>query len=114
MKYLKTCFITFIGIIICISVLSTLYYYKIINNNTFNVLKILLLIIIFNINGYKIERISNNKRNNIIVSFIISLVLLIINICFAKISYKLFIYLIIIISSNLLGSFMFIKRKKRS
>ena len=75
MKYLKTCLISFIVIIICISVLS---------------------------------------RNNIIISFIISLVLIIINICFSKISYKLFIYLTIIISSNLLGSFIFIKRKKRS
>lgn len=115
MKYLKICFLTCVKLIIFITILSVLYYYDIINNRIFNIFKIVLFIIIFIINGYKLERISSRKYyNNIIFCSFISLTLILINLVYSKISFRLLIYILIIISSNFLGSFMFKKRKKRS
>ena len=115
MRYLKICLFSFINLIIFITVLSILYYYNIINNNFFNIIKIVLFITIFIINGYKIESISNKKYySNFVFCLCLSLIFTLINLIYAKISFKLLIYIVIIISSNFLGSFMFIKRKKRS
>lgn len=112
MNYLKTISLTIISLLIGITVLSILFYYDIIKENIFNILRILLIMIIFIINGYKIEKISTKKRVNILFSITIAIIFLLINIIFSNISLKLLIYIIIIILSNFLGSFIYRKRKK--
>lgn len=112
MNYLKTISLTIISLLIGITVLSILFYYDIIKENIFNILRILLIMIIFIINGYKIEKISTKKRANILFSITIAIILLLVNIIFSNISLKLLIYIIIIILSNFLGSFIYRKRKK--
>ena len=112
MNYLKTISLTIISLLIGITVLSILFYYDIIKENIFNILRILLIMITFIINGYKIEKISTKKRANILYSITIAIILLLVNIIFSNISLKLLIYIIIIILSNFLGSFIYRKRKK--
>ena len=56
MNYLKTISLTIISLLIGITVLSILFYYDIIKENLFNILRILLIMIIFIINGYKTEK----------------------------------------------------------
>ena len=113
MKLLKTWIITLINITIFISLISILYYYNIINTNLYNVLKIIFLIIIFIINGYKTEKNSKQKiKTNAYICFIISLLLILINIIFSKITFKLVIYIIILIISNIFGGIIY--RKKRN
>lgn len=115
MKYLKICLISFIEIILSISILSILYYYDMLNSNMFNIFKITLFIIIFSINGYKIEKRSKKNYYNIFIfCFIISTILLLVNFCCYKITFRLFIYILLIICSNIFGSIIYKKRKKRN
>lgn len=115
MKYLKVCLLSFIGIILCISILSILYYYNIIGKNIFNFFKIILFIIIFSINGYKIEKISNRKYYGILIfNIVTSIILLFVNYFSYKITFRLFIYLLLIICSNIFGGFIYRKKRKRS
>ena len=113
MKLLKTWIISLLNITIFISFISVLYYYNIINTNLYNVLKIISLIIIFILNGYKTEKNSKKKiKTNAYICFIISLLLILINIIFSKITFKLTIYIIILIISNIFGGIIY--RKKRN
>lgn len=112
MKLLKAIGYTLIYIILSISVISVLNYYNIINNNLFKIMKVLFLIIIFIINGYKISKISKIKNFVLLFCFILSLLLISINIICSKFDYKILIYITIICFSNLLGSFIYKKKKK--
>lgn len=113
MNYIKILLKNFLLIIISISLLSIIYYYGFLDKNTFNILKIIILIIIFIINGFKIEKISKNKfKYNIIISISLFIFLIIFNLLFSKISFKLIIYILIIVTSNLLGGFSCRKKKR--
>ena len=112
MKLLKTIGYTLFNIILSISIISILNYYNIINNNIFKIMKILILIIIFIINGYKISKISKIKNFVLLFCLILSLFLICTNLIFSKLDYKILIYITIICFSNLLGSFIYKKKKK--
>lgn len=113
MKLLKVITYTFISIIISISIMSIFNYYNIINKDLFNISKILILIIIFIINGYKIKKLYNKQYYPLLFSIILCLVLLSICFIFSKFNYKYLIYLLIIFISNMFGSFIY-KKKKRN
>ena len=113
MKLFKVIIYSFISIIISISILSVFNYYNIISKDVFNIIKILLLIVIFIINGYKIRRISKNKRCLLYFSFLLSILLIGINLIYSRFNYRVLIYVSIILLSNLLGGFIY-KRKKKN
>lgn len=112
MKYIKIFLFTIINSIIFISLLSVLNYYDLINLNLYTISKLIILMIIFIINGYLFEKCSYKKFiSNIFISLFIIFFLLLFNFIFYKVSYRLFIYILIIVLSNFLGGFIFRKKK---
>ena len=113
MKCLKIILFSFIKILVFSIILSIMGFYNFFENNFLNIFLIIGLIIIFIINGYNLEGISNKHYfyTGVFLSCF-SVFLILINIIFSNLSYRLFIYLLIIIFSNLLGCFIKIKKRK--
>ena len=112
MKYLKTLLITIISIIIAVIFLSSMYYYNIISKSVFQISEIIMIMLLFLKNGFSIEKKSNRKYFiNIVISILLCVMILLTNIINQSITYRLLIYVLIIVLSNLLGGFVFRKKK---
>lgn len=110
MNYIKIISKFIILLLIGIIILSSLYYFDIINNSLYKIIKISFLIIMFSINGYSLLKISKGNNKNILFLIILISLLLVLNLIFNKLSYNLFIYLLIIVFSYILGCFIYKKK----
>ena len=115
-KYGLRLIYTIILIIILIGILTIFYYYDLINTNTYDVLKLILLLISIFLNSFILGKNVKEKGylEGIKFGLIIIILLLIPTIIMKQLKIKLIIYYSMIISTSILGSIMGINKKKIS
>lgn len=114
MSNIKSLIINFIKItiseLISLIILTTLYYFNILNPTIYNLFKYLFFIIILLSNSIIISK--SSKKDNIILSFIITISFLLITIISKKFTLKKMIYYFIIITTLLSGNILTNPNKK--
>ena len=115
-KYGLRLIYTIILIIILIGILTIFYYYDLINTSTYNVLKLIILLISIFLNSFILGKNVKEKGylEGIKFGLIIIILLLIPTIIMKQLNIKLIIYYSMIISTSILGSIMGINKKKIS
>lgn len=115
-KYGLRLIYTIILIIILIGILTIFYYYDLINTSTYNVLKLIILLISIFLNSFILGKNVKEKGylEGIKFGLIIIILLLIPTIIMKQLKIKLIIYYSMIISTSILGSIMGINKKKIS
>lgn len=117
MTYLKRTLITILAIIISLSLVTTLYYFDLINTSVYKYLKLFTLLINILINSYILGKVASSKgyleglKNGFIF---IGLFLVISLILRLKLPLKSILYYFIILLTSTLGSMVGISRKKKS
>ena len=115
MKYLKTLLFEFIILVIPTFVITILYYFNIISNNTNNILKILIFLITFFASGIYIGKFSNKKYylEGIKLSLINIILFLILSLIFKyDFNFKQILYYLIILIITTIGSITMGNKKK--
>lgn len=105
MKYGKYLLYLIITMLISIFILTVIYYYNLIDDNTFKFLKLMSLLLSIFIYSFCLGK--DNKKKGLITGIIFSLIivtlLLISTIIISKFQIRLLLYYIMIISSSCLG-----------
>ena len=111
-NYLKSFLYFFIPFITLLFIITILYYFNIINNNTMKYLKIIVVILSTFLGGFKIGKLSTNKGylNGIILSLIIIFIFFMISIFTKSLKINLLIYYLIIIIITTLGAMLGINK----
>ena len=114
-KYSKTIFLNILEILIFLFILTILYYYNIINNKTYQILKLITLLLSIFINSYLLKTKSKTKSyiDGIKYGIIFIILIFIPTIILSKISNKLLIYYPLILSTSTLASMMKYKKNKQ-
>ena len=112
MSYIKIFVLSTIEIIISVFILSILYYYDLISNNTFKVLEILFLLIIVFFNSNLLCKKLNIKRivNGIVFVLPYISISIISSLITKSFQLRLFIYYLILIFISILGSYFYNKK----
>lgn len=116
-KYGLRVLYTFLIIIISLLLINTLYYFNIINNSVYKVLKIIPIIISIFINAYILGKNAEQKGylEGLKLSIIIILVFFILTLITKQpIKLKVILYYLIISITSILGSMIGINKKKDS
>ena len=113
-KYLIHLLTTILSIIITLLLLTTLYYFNIINESTYNILKIVILLISIFFNSLLLGRKAKNKGylEGIKLSLILIVLFLIPTVILSNFNIKVLIYYLIMILTSSLGSMIGINMKK--
>lgn len=103
-----------ISIIVMLGILALFYYYDFINNSTYNILKLVMLLLSIFINSFLLGNkvIEKGYLEGIKFGIIVIILLLIPTIIMKKLQVKLFIYYAMIIITSVLGSMIGISKKK--
>lgn len=112
-KYLFSILITFISIIFTLLFTTTLYYFNLINHTTYNILKIILLLLSLFINSFILGKKSTKKGylEGIKLSLPIIIFSLIISLITKKFKLTILIYYLIILITSIFGSIVGINKK---
>ena len=114
-KYLIQTLITVISTILLTTLITTLYYFNIINPTTYNILKIVIILLTLFINSLILGQKSKQKGylEGIKFSSIIVIMFIILTLILTKsFNIKYLIYYLIIIITSILGSMIGISLKK--
>ena len=113
-KYLIHLGTTIISILILLLLLTTLYYFNIINETTYNILKIIILLISIFFNCLFLGKKAKNKGylEGIKLSLILIVISLIPTIILSKFTLPILIYYVIILITGALGSMIGINMNK--
>ena len=111
-KYSKTIFYNIIELLIVLFLFTILYYFNIINNKTYEILKLITLLLSIFINSYLLGKKTKNKKYIEGIKYGILLIVLIFipTIILSKINNRLLIYYPLILTTSTFGS-MFSKIK---
>ncbi len=115
-KYGLRLFYTFLSIMISLLIITSLYYFNLINNNTYKVFKIIAITISLFINSYVLGKKAQNKgyleglKLSIIIIIIFFLTTLITK---QPVKLSIIIYYLIISITCIFGSMVGISRKKQ-
>ena len=119
MTYIKTyglrIIYIFIFIILSLILTTTLYYFNIINNQTYKILKIIICLLSVFINSYILGKNTLKKGylEGLKLSLIIIPILFIITIISKKtLKFRIILYYLIILITSIFGSMLGINRKK--
>lgn len=113
-KYGKRLAWTILSLIICLAIITTLYYFNIISSNTFKILQIITLLIIILINSFILGKSSDKKGFLegikfggllVILFFILSLITK------SPLKLKFLLYDLIIIITSILGATIGINKR---
>ena len=113
-KYLIFLSTTTISIIILLFLLTIFYYFNIINNQTYNILKIVILIISIFFNSLFLGKKTKSKGylEGLKLSLPLIVISLIPTIILSKFTFSILIYYVIIMTTGALGSMIGINMKK--
>ena len=121
MTYIKTyglrIIYIFIFIILSLLLTTTLYYFNIINNQTYKILKIIICLLSVFINSYILGKNTLKKGylEGLKLSLIIIPILFIITIISKKtLKFRIILYYLIILITSIFGSMLGINRKKEN
>lgn len=116
-KYGLRLLYTILSIVLSLLILTALYYFNIISNNTYKILKVVLIFLNIFIGSYILGKSSEKKGylEGLKFSLIIIPVFIITTLLTGQsLQMKSVIYYVIIASSSILGSMVGISRKKES
>ena len=114
-KYLFQLLITFISLFVLTTLATTLYFFNLINPTTYNILKIVILLLTLFINSLILGKKAKCKGylEGIKLSSIIIIIFMLLTLLFTKsFDIKYIIYYLIIIITSILGSMIGISLKK--
>ena len=115
LKYLKSFSYTLISIFILNIVISSLYYFDLIKNSTFNISRTIITLISVLIGGFYIGKYS--KEKGYIEGLKLGIIIIVFMIVFSLVlksnfNITMFLYYVMIIISSILGSMIGINKKK--
>jgi len=115
-SFIKVLFFNILELFTLLFLVTILYYFNLINEKTFDVLKLIILLSSIFINSFILGKKKNNKGyiEGIKYGIIIISLLLIITIIFSKLQFKLFIFYPLILITSLLGSMIGSVKKNKS
>jgi len=113
-RYLKYILTTTLSILILLFLLTIIYYFNLIKPNTFNLLKLLIILLTILINSLLLGKESNKKGylEGIKLGSLIVILIFILTIIFSKFEFKNLIYYLLILITSTLGSMIGINKKK--
>ena len=113
-KYLLSLLTTCLSIIVSLLFITTLYYFNLLNHTTYNILKIILLILSLFINSFILGKSTHQKGylEGIKLSSPIIIIFLITTLLTNNFKFTIIIYYIIILIASSLGSMIGISTKK--
>ena len=108
MSYIKGILFNIIELFILLFILTILYYFNLINEKTYSILKLIVLLISIFINSFILGKNTKKKSyiEGIIYGIIIITILLILTIILSKVKLKLLIFYPLILITSLSGSIM--------
>ena len=116
MSYIKAILLNIIELFLLLFLITIMYYFNLINEKTFEVLKLVVLLFSIFINSFILGK--NTKRKSylegIIYGSILITILLIITLILSKIQIKLLIFYPLILITSILGSMIGSVKKNRS
>jgi len=116
MSYIKAILLNIIELFLLLFLITIMYYFNLINEKTFEVLKLIILLFSIFINSFILGK--NTKRKSylegIIYGSILITILLIITLILSKIQIKLLIFYPLILITSILGSMIGSVKKNRS
>ncbi|MBQ6324123.1 MAG: TIGR04086 family membrane protein [Bacilli bacterium] len=112
-KYLKYLLFTTLSILILLFLITIPFYFDLININTYNFFKLLIVIFPILINSLLLGRESKKKRylTGLRFGLLITILLLVLTLIFSKFELKNIIYYLIIIATSTLGSMFGITKR---
>ena len=117
MTYIKRSIYTIISLIVCLLLLTTLYYFNLINTNIYKYLKFVIIIINIFISSYILGKSATSKgylegiKNASIYIILFIIISLLINSSFSP---KSLLYYFIILFTSTVASMFGISKKKKS
>lgn len=113
-KYLLSILITFLSIFLTLLLTTTLYYFNIISPTTYNILKIIFLLLSIFINSFILGKKALKKGylEGIKLSLPIILLFLLTTLLTKTFTFKVLLYYLIILITSSFGSMVGISRKK--
>ena len=114
-KYLFQILITFISLFVLTTIITTLYYFNLINPTTYNILKIITLLLTLFVNSLVLGRKAKCKGylEGIKLSAIVVVIFAILTLLLTKsFNIKYLLYYLIITITSILGSMIGISLKK--
>lgn len=106
MSYIKSILFNILELFLLIFIITILYYYNLINEKTFNILKLVILLLSIFINSFILGKNTKKKKyiEGIIYGIILISILLIITLILSKIKIQLLVYYPMILLTSILGS----------
>ena len=106
MSYIKGIIFNLIELFILLFLITILYYFNIINENTYSILKLIILLFSIFINSFILGKNTKKKSyiEGIIYGVILVSILLLLTIILSKIKIKLLIFYPLILITSILGS----------
>ena len=116
LKYLKPLLLNILELFLLLFIVTILYYFNIINEKTFEVLKLIILLSTIFINSFIIGKTSNNKsyKEGIKYGVLLITILLTITLLLSKLQIKLLIFYPLILITSSLGSMIGNVKKNKS
>ena len=113
--YGKKIFFTILEILLCLFILSLLYYFNLIQEKTYSILKIICLLGSIFINSFLLGKstIKKGYLEGIKYGLLLVLICLIPTLFLQQFQLKILIYYFLILSTSTLGSMVGISRKKK-
>ena len=106
MSYIKAIFFNVLELFILLFIITILYYFNLINEKTFSILKLIIILFSIFINSFILGKNTKKKRyiEGIIYGIILITILLLLTIILSKIKIKLLIFYPLILITSILGS----------
>lgn len=106
MSYIKIIFFNILELFLLLFIITILYYFNLINEKTFETLKLIVLLISIFINSFILGKNTKKKSylEGIIYGIILITTLLLFTLILSKIQFKLLIYYPLILITSILGS----------
>ncbi len=114
MSYIKAIFFNILELFILLFLITILYYFNLINEKTFSILKLIILLLSIFINSFILGKNTKKKSyiEGIIYGVILITILLILTIILSKVQIKLLILYPLILLTSIFGSISYNKKNK--
>ena len=116
MSYIKSIVLNTLELFLLLFLITIFYYFNIINEKTFEILKLIILLFSIFINSFILGKNTKKKSylEGIIYGSILITILLILTIIFSKVQIKLLVFYPLIFITSILGSMIGSIKKNRS
>jgi len=116
MSYIKSIVLNTLELFLLLFLITIFYYFNLINEKTFEILKLIILLFSIFINSFILGKNTKKKSylEGIIYGSILITILLILTVIFSKVQIKLLVFYPLIFITSILGSMIGSIKKNRS